>query len=508
MLKQLPRHLPADLVCVLFDLQGQAALPLESLLYGLAREIAGRCNLPRPARDQIHADSFADFLAGVAATLGSPRRLVLLFDEFDVVDVGVGTNTAASRFLGYLAGLLERLPELGVVLVVGRKIAELSEAFAGAILRNAVQHRLVRLTRAQSDALATDLGAATLAFDASALQALYALAAGHPYCTQLLCNLVWQRCVRPGVVLPAAVVAAEVVAAVLPAVEYGTSGMSWIYDGLDVPSHRFFLAALAELQVPTDEAGLLQLARQANVGSVALTEIEQRLLRSGTQIDAAELRTAPARLANWDVVDGHRRLSLRRAADRAVDPPEPAAGRAGRPDPTGQPAGLALLRAWPRKASSRNSGTRRSACTSRPWRTTRRWSRPGWARAPVCARVMAKATWPAPSRPTSGRWPWMHRRRALRCCSCSPSRSTATAMTRTCRRPPTAAWSSSIRKAVLCRRPHGACNSWAGFAWASGATRTAPRCCSRRSGMQTGWHGSTPCELLGSRRRRSKSSRG
>src|SRR5262249_43887855 len=157
---------------------GQAALPLDVVLFGLAREMAGPCGLPRPARKEIHADTFADYLQTACAQLGSPRRLVLMFDEFDVIDVGANTGAAAASFLGFLATLVERQSEVGYVLVVGRKISELSPEFAGAILRNAVQHRLVRLTRAQSDALATQLGQGTLAFDAGALERPFALAAG------------------------------------------------------------------------------------------------------------------------------------------------------------------------------------------------------------------------------------------------------------------------------------------------------------------------------------------
>ena len=291
-LRQLPRHLPPGTVCILFDLQGQAALPLDTLLYGLAREIAGSCGLPRPTREEIRAETFADYLESACAQLGSPRRLVLMFDEFDVIDVGANTSAAASSFLGFLATLVDRQPQVGFVLVVGRKISELSEEFVGAILRNAVQHRLVRLTRAQSDALATQLGQGMLAFDADALARLYALAAGHPYCTQVLCNMLWQQRVRPHSALPAPVTAADVEQALAPAVEFGTSGLSWIYDGLEAPSHRLFLAALAELQGELRDA------------PVTMSAIEQRLFRYGAMIDAAELRTAPAKLANWDVVDG------------------------------------------------------------------------------------------------------------------------------------------------------------------------------------------------------------
>ncbi len=291
-LRQLPRHLPAGTVSVFFDLQGQAALPLEVVLYGLAREIAPRCGLPRPARDSIDAESFLGFLDQACAALGSPRRLVLLFDEFDVIDVGMATNAAASAFLGYLARMIEAMPQLGVVMVIGRKVSELSEAFVGTILRGAVQHRLARLTRPQSDALAVELGAGKLAFDEPSLAALYSLAAGHPYCTQLLCNVLWQRRVRHASSLPVSVGGPDVQAALAPAIEYGTSGLNWIYDGLDVPAHRLFLAALAELQGEHPGA------------TPGMAEIEKRLFRKGAPIDAVQLRMAPEKLANWDVVDG------------------------------------------------------------------------------------------------------------------------------------------------------------------------------------------------------------
>jgi len=290
-LRQLPSHLPRGTVCVFFDLQGQSALPLDTLLYGLAREMAEPCGLPRPARGEISSETFGDYLGRACAQLGSPRRLVLMFDEFDVIDIDADTDIAASSFLTYMAKLVERAPEVGIVMVVGRKVAELSEAFAGAILRNAVHHRLVRLTRAQCDALATHLGQGTLEFDEEALERLYTLTAGHPYCTQLLCNMVWQRLLQPEASFPAPVTAADVEQALAPAVEYGTSGLNWIYDGLDAPSHRLFLAALAELQ------------NERNETPVTMSDIEQRLLSRSSIVDAAELRTAPTKLANWDVVD-------------------------------------------------------------------------------------------------------------------------------------------------------------------------------------------------------------
>jgi tetratricopeptide (TPR) repeat protein len=286
-LRQLPRFAPDGSVCVFYDLQGKSRLGLDGILYGLARETAHACGLPRPTRPDATEESFTTWLDHAMEALGAPEKLVLLFDEFDVVD---DDSAPASQFLSYLAKLVESHPSVAYVLVVGRKTSHLSEHFVESILRTSVQDRLGRFGRDTSDRLATELGKGTLRFESGALDMLFTQAAGHPYCTQLLCHVIWNRLVPGAMAKPVPVRAKDVEAAIPEALELGTNGLNWIYDGLDVPSHRQFLAALAE---QLDGHGCKY---------VSLEEIEKRLFGSGMLVDAAQLRTAPGMLADWDVI--------------------------------------------------------------------------------------------------------------------------------------------------------------------------------------------------------------
>jgi tetratricopeptide (TPR) repeat protein len=297
-LRQLPRHVPEGSVCVFYDLQFKSGLSLDGLLFGLARDIADACGVPRPTRDDIRAETFEAHLVRCTAALEAPERLVLLFDEFDVADVNRAQPGGANGFMRYLAELIERQPRIGYVMVVGRKTSELSAELAGAILRSAMHFRIGRLAPETASALARELGRDTLHFTEEGLARVVHHAAGQPYCTQLLCHVIWNRLVADrGKPLPVTVQAADVDAAVPDAVDFGTLALNWAYEGLEAPSHKLFLGALAEL---TRDDG----------GYVPLASIEQRLVRVGATLDAAELRGAPGHLANWDVLDsspqGHR----------------------------------------------------------------------------------------------------------------------------------------------------------------------------------------------------------
>src|ERR1051325_3702984 len=104
-LRQLPRRLPPELVCVYFDLQGKAGMQLDQVLFGLARAISDKLELPKPPREEATEETFTSkFLPRVLEALGGEsRRLVLLFDEFDVVDEKlVGVDVAGRRVIGSL----------------------------------------------------------------------------------------------------------------------------------------------------------------------------------------------------------------------------------------------------------------------------------------------------------------------------------------------------------------------------------------------------------------------
>jgi hypothetical protein len=89
-LLNLRSHLPSPpFVTVYFDLMDRARQPLNEVLFEIARAIADELHLPQPDRTEFERDPAIfrqHFLSQVYDRLGPARRLVLLFDEFDVLD--------------------------------------------------------------------------------------------------------------------------------------------------------------------------------------------------------------------------------------------------------------------------------------------------------------------------------------------------------------------------------------------------------------------------------------
>ena len=289
-LRQLPRHLPIDYVCVYYDLQGRAQLTLDEVLYGLGRAVADAVGVSRPAEQESTENTIENFLNRAAAALdGKPERLILLFDEFDVIDQQfVGPEIAARRFIPFLADLISRQPKIGYVLVVGRRAEELSEGFFSSVLKDALQKRIGRLQRRETERLASEAFGEAIARDA--LQEIFSVTAGHPFCVQVLCYAIWHQKQQDG--WSAAVSTADVEAAMPQALELGTLGLNWVYDGLVQSSHRLFLSALAGL---------------AGVGAmdeVAYDTIHEALYARRLGVDEHQFRQAPLDLRNWDVIEG------------------------------------------------------------------------------------------------------------------------------------------------------------------------------------------------------------
>ena len=241
-----------------------------------------------PERKDTTAETFrCDFLPRIATALGSLRRLVLLLDEFDVIDESrAGPEVATGQFVPYLAGLLAAAPEIGVVMVVGRRTEELSDAFHTALLKDSVQMRIGRLTENQVDQMLRQLSEPTLTFDPTAVARVYFMAAGHPYCTQAICNAVWSRAAgrRPRVE------AADVDRVIDAAVQLGTNGMSWIFDGLELPEQRIFVSALSEATDPISGPPL------------SLGGVQSFLRNRHLSVSQSDLGGAARDLQLWDVL--------------------------------------------------------------------------------------------------------------------------------------------------------------------------------------------------------------
>ncbi len=294
-LRQIPYRLSAGICCVYYDLQGKAGLDLDQVLFGLAREISRELDIAKPQREEATEATFAtEFLPRALHALDDqPARLVLLFDEFDVLDERIaGEFVAGRKFIDYLATLQTQQPAIGYIIVVGRKTDELSREFNSALLSGSVQERIGRLDRQHSDELVCKLAQTqdVLWFSKDALDRIYSLTAGHPYCTQLLCFTIWARTVEAAMT-NIEVTVPMVEDAVVPSLEYGTLGLNWIFDGLAEPAYKLFLSALAETGDPFNDT------------PASFSAIERVLGKRQVTLDQVEFSQAPDDLKRWDIID-------------------------------------------------------------------------------------------------------------------------------------------------------------------------------------------------------------
>jgi len=294
-LLQLQRRLPSPpFLPVYFDLMDRAHRPLGAVLAELAATIAVSAGMPTPIIenfDNLGVYFQQTFLPTLYTRLSEEQRPLLLFDEFDVLDVGteqqLPDTAAAKTFFPYLRQLMGREPRLAFVFVLGRKTEDMSTdalaTFKAArykqvfVLDDPDARELIRTAERQN----------SLRFRDDAVERIMALTSGHPYFTQLLCQLLWDETQRNATKDLPTVTAREVDAMIAKTLEAGQNIFEWIWDGLP-PAERVIFAAVAD---GSDE-------RQV----ISKQQISDILQQRGIRILTRELDLAPAKLVEWGML--------------------------------------------------------------------------------------------------------------------------------------------------------------------------------------------------------------
>src|SRR5262249_47567915 len=118
-----------------------------------------------------------------------------------------------------------------------------------------------------------------------AVDRILALTAGHPYFTQLQCQILWDRAHAQPTQAPVSV--ADVDAAIPALLEAGENVFEWIWDGLPA-AQRVIFAAVAEAT--------------REVAKVSKDELLEILQRHGIRILTRELEIAPETLVEWEML--------------------------------------------------------------------------------------------------------------------------------------------------------------------------------------------------------------
>ena len=286
-LLQLPEHLREDgFHSIYFDLQGKEALNLSEILYGLAIEIAKELTIPYPRwADLSDTDYFQSrFLRTVRKKL-EDKRLVLLFDEFDMLsqEEASSSDAAAITLFPYLQELVNNEPFLAFVFVVGRRVDELPTRFH-AIFKRARFMFISVLKPENAMALITQPAKGQLEYPPEAIDAILDLTSGHPYFTQVVCHELFNHLHPPERKLVTPQDVTDVLDGVM---ERGAGGFTWFWEGLP-HAEQFILSAIAEL---------------TRVGGVATgMQISQLLQQYRIWLLGIELSNAPKRLVEWEML--------------------------------------------------------------------------------------------------------------------------------------------------------------------------------------------------------------
>lgn len=296
-LLQLQRRLPPELFLpIYFDLMDHSAVSLGRLLYDLAATMAATAQMPPvdPTFFDDEGNYFRrDFLPSFYAAVGQDIRPVLLFDEFDVLAIGedrqLSATASARSFFPYVRRLLEREQRLGFVFVAGRKAEELTMDVKAALKTARYKRVSVLDSKSARDLILTAERQGTLSIAPAAVDRIIKLTSGHPYFTQLICQLLWDDLHSRNRVAQEAprVEVTDVDAVVQRAPEVGENIFEWIWDGLP-PAERVIYAAIAQATETRPY--------------VSAAEVIDVLQKHGIRFLTRELELAPETLVKWEML--------------------------------------------------------------------------------------------------------------------------------------------------------------------------------------------------------------
>ena len=179
-----------------FSFQGYKDNPIPEILNYLADEIAGTIQLPQKVRDMANGtrNFFELFLPKVIDQYLSGQKLVLLLDEFDVLEE---KDKKGKVLFDYLKKAVKEQKKLFAILVFGRPLKDMKylETFLQEEGQETIEVGLLNY-EGTKDLIVKPVERiqSVFRYEQSAIDRIWELSAGHPSLTQLLCSNVFVHC--------------------------------------------------------------------------------------------------------------------------------------------------------------------------------------------------------------------------------------------------------------------------------------------------------------------------
>ena len=155
------------------------------------------------ALDQVFADGGAPFEAfeiyiAAAVEAASPRRILLMLDEFDKLQEGIDTGITSPQIPENIRHLLQHQPGLSAIITGSRRLKRLREEYWSALFGLGYRIGISALPLDDARQLVTEPVAGRLGYLPQARDRLVELCARHPFLVQSLCNRVFERAASGG----------------------------------------------------------------------------------------------------------------------------------------------------------------------------------------------------------------------------------------------------------------------------------------------------------------------
>ena len=289
-LRQIPNkvNLDDEFVFLPSDFQHKSQWSLHEIVDGLAKEIVKKLivekRIDNPDQinqtflDDLEKDlkqdgvKFREFLDQVCEKFGD-KKLVLLLDEFDVLD-GENSQSEFEDFFRYLKSIIFHEKRLFIIPVVGRRLDDMPKLHSN-LLREAPQQRIGLLDQLSAQRLITNPAEQSLEYDKEAIEEIIKLSAGHPYFTQGICFTLFLEARENN---KNKILLEDVKQVIDRAIEFLEPGLIWFRDGLPILERIVFSAvATAQEENPSRPQNPLDLLKNFGV------DIEHGNLRQASE---------------------------------------------------------------------------------------------------------------------------------------------------------------------------------------------------------------------------------
>jgi outer membrane protein assembly factor BamB len=247
------RHLLSPHAAVLIDLQTLALRSnVSQLLAGIATTIYDELKthgiaVPHPSEfsfDRDATSTFDQFIKQVLYKL-TGHRLILLFDEFEMLEQKINEGQLDANILQYLRGLMQHSAGINFLLAGAPRIRSLTEGYWSTFFNLAVHCPISKLKPEDAQRLIEEPVAGYLQYDRSAIEKIRQLTGDQPYLIHSMCDtLIRDRNKKR----KNYVNTNDVNLAVEQILDRGENQFAWINERAQFPEARFILSVLAQVQ--------------------------------------------------------------------------------------------------------------------------------------------------------------------------------------------------------------------------------------------------------------------